>query len=58
MLRIQHQKKEKENYKNIEEIEVDNISDLQESETRTIENLKVKEAVLPTEINQQEENFP
>ena len=43
---------------NIEEIEVDNIIDLQESETTKIENLKVKKAVLPTEINQKEDNLP
>ena len=43
---------------NIEEIEDDTIIDLQETETRKIENLKVKEAVLPTEKNQQEENHP
>ena len=43
---------------NIEEIEVDTIIDFQESETRKSENLKVKEAVLPAEINQKEENHP
>ncbi len=41
---------------NIEEIEVDTVIDLQESETTKIENLKVKEAVLPTEIKQMEED--
>ena len=41
---------------NIEEIGVDTKIDLQDSETRIIENLKVKEAVLPTEINHKEEN--